>query len=63
MHGKNINKESAIANLLNLMADEEEEEAGFNNVSGSMINEKGRIIRVDDKKYFLICGMEKREVF
>lgn len=27
------------------------------------LNEKGKVIRVDDKKYFKICGMNKKEVF
>ena len=58
---KAFNKETALANLMGLSRDEHEGEEA--SAGGVMEKDKSRVIRVDEKKYFMVCGMEKKEVF
>jgi hypothetical protein len=60
LHGHAINRESALTNLFNLTLDDEEEKGACDS---HMVTDKSKVIRVDDKRYFQICGMDKKEVF
>jgi len=60
LHGHPVNKESALANMMALMQEDEEHEGAISmnqstlnaTTANAMLNEKGKVIRVNDKKYF-----------
>ncbi|CDW71962.1 protein hira [Stylonychia lemnae] len=66
LHGLIINQDTALHNLLSLMSDEQNEDSRDHQNPANIINsinDKSRVINLDEKRYFQVCGMDKREIF